>query len=43
MGKGEYILIAVLLLIGASSFTAVKDVYLLQSIAISFCAGLGFQ
>lgn len=43
MGKAEAILIGVLLLIGAGSFTAVKDVYLVQSIAISLCAGLGFR
>lgn len=43
MGKAEYILVGVLLLIGAGSFAAVKDVYLVQSIAIAVCTGLGFQ
>jgi len=43
MGKAEYALVGALLLIGAASFAAVKDVYLVQSIAIAICTGLGFQ
>lgn len=43
MGKAEYILIGILLLIGAASFAAVKDVYLVQSIGLAICTGLGFR
>ena len=43
MGKAEYALVGALLLIGGLSFAAVKDVYLVQSIAIAICTGLGFQ
>jgi len=43
MGKAEYVLVGALLLIGAASFTAVRDVYLVQSIALAICSGLGFQ
>lgn len=43
MGKAEYVLIGALLLIGAGSFAAVKDVYLIQSFALAICTGLGFQ
>ena len=41
--KPEYILIGVLLLIGAVAVPAMADVYLVQSFVLSICTGLGFQ
>ena len=41
--KPEYILVGVLLLIGAVAVPAVADVYLVQSFVLSICTGLGFQ
>ena len=41
--KPEYLLIGALLLIGAVAAPAVADVYLVQSLVISICTGLGFQ
>jgi hypothetical protein len=41
--KPEYILVGVLLLIGAVAVPAVADVYLVQSIVLSICTGLGLQ
>ena len=41
--KPEYILVGVLLLIGAVAVPAVKDVYLVQSFVLSICSGLGIQ
>ena len=43
MGKSEYILIGVLLLAGAIAFPLVKDVYLVQSLVLAICAGLGIN
>ena len=43
MVKPEYILVGVLLLIGAVAVPAVKDVYLVQSFVLSICSGLGIQ
>lgn len=43
MVKPEYILVGVLLLIGAVAIPAVADVYLVQSFVLSLCAGLGIQ
>ena len=39
----EYVLIGILLLIGALAVPAVADVYLVQSFVLSICSGLGFQ
>lgn len=39
--RPEYILIGALLLIGALAVPAVANVYLLQSVAIALCTGLG--
>ena len=41
--KPEYILVGVLLLIGAVAVPAVADVYLVQSFVLSICTGLAFQ
>jgi hypothetical protein len=41
--KPEYILIGILLLIGAVAVPAMADVYLVQSFVLSICTGLGFQ
>ncbi|MBT6285496.1 MAG: hypothetical protein HOI96_09990 [Rhodospirillaceae bacterium] len=41
--KPEYVLIGVLLLIGAVAVPALADVYLVQSFVLSICTGLGFQ
>ena len=41
--KPEYLLIGALLLIAAVAAPAVADVYLVQSLVISVCTGLGFQ
>lgn len=41
--KPEYILVGVLLLIGAVAVPAMADVYLVQSFVLSICTGLGFQ
>lgn len=41
--KPEYILIGILLLVGALAVPAVADVYLVQSFVLSICAGLGIQ
>lgn len=41
--KPEYVLIGVLLLIGAVAVPAMADVYLVQSFVLSICTGLGFQ
>jgi hypothetical protein len=41
--KPEYILVGALLLIGAVAVPAVADVYLVQSLVLSICTGLGFQ
>ncbi len=39
--RPEYVLIGALLLIGAVAVPAVANVYLLQSMVVAFCAGLG--
>lgn len=41
--KPEYILIGVLLLIGAVAVPAMTDVYLVQSFVLSLCTGLGIR
>jgi hypothetical protein len=41
--KPEYVLIGILLLIGAVAVPAMADVYLVQSFVLSICTGLGFQ
>lgn len=41
--KAEYVLVGVLLLIGAVAVPAMADVYLVQSFVLSICTGLGFQ
>jgi hypothetical protein len=41
--KPEYVLIGVLLLIGAVAVPAMAGVYLVQSFVLSICTGLGFQ
>lgn len=41
--KPEYVLVGVLLLIGAVAVPAMADVYLVQSFVLSICTGLGFQ
>ena len=41
--KPEFVLIGVLLLIGAVAVPAMADVYLVQSFVLSICTGLGFQ
>ncbi len=43
LAKPEYVLVGVLLLIGALAVPAVKDVYLIQSFVLSICTGLGIQ
>ena len=43
MGRSEYILVGVLLLAGTLAFPLVKDVYMVQSIVLAICTGLGFQ
>ena len=39
----EYILIGALLLIGALAVPAMQNVYLVQSLVLSICTGLGIQ
>jgi hypothetical protein len=41
--KPEYILVAFLLLVGALAVPAVADVYMVQSLVLSICSGLGIQ
>jgi len=41
--KPEYILIGVLLLVGAIAVPAVTDVYLVQSFVLSICSGIGIR
>lgn len=41
--KPEYILVAVLLVIGALAVPDVADVYMVQSLVLSICSGLGIQ
>jgi len=41
--KPEYILIGALLLIGALAVPAMQNVYLVQSLVLSICTGLGIQ
>ena len=43
MVKPEYILIGALLLIAAVAVPAMTDVYLVQSLVLSICTGLGIQ
>ncbi|MDP6388724.1 MAG: hypothetical protein QF654_02380 [Alphaproteobacteria bacterium] len=43
MGKSEYMLVGGLLLAGAIAFPLVKDVYMVQSIVLALCTGLGIQ
>ena len=43
MGKKEYILVGVLFLAGLLALPAVRDAYLVQSIYLAVCAGLGIQ
>jgi hypothetical protein len=43
VGKAEYILVGSLLAAGLIAFPLVKDVYLVQSLFLSICAGLGLQ
>ena len=43
LGKSEYILVGGLVFLGAVSLPLVKDVYLIQSIVLAVCGGLGFQ
>lgn len=40
--KPEYILIGTLILIGALAVPAMQNVYLVQSLILSVCTGLGF-
>ena len=41
--KPEYILIGALFLIGALAVPAMQNVYLVQSLVLSSCTGLGIQ
>ena len=41
MGRNEYMLIGALLLAAAIAFPLVKDVYMVQSIFLAICGGLG--
>jgi len=41
MGRNEYLLIGGLLLAGAIAFPLVKNVYMVQSIFLAICGGLG--
>ena len=43
LGKSEYMLVGGLLLAGAIAFPLVKDVYMVQSIYLAICGGLGIQ
>ncbi len=43
LGKSEYMLVGALLLAGAIAFPLVKDVYMVQSIFLAICGGLGIQ
>ncbi len=43
MGRSEFLLVGALLLVGVIAFPLVKDVYMVQSIVLAICAGLGFQ
>jgi len=43
LGKSEYMLVGGLLLAGAIAFPLVKDVYMVQSIFLAICSGLGIQ
>ena len=43
LGKSEYMLVGGLLLAGAIAFPLVKDVYMVQSIFLAICGGLGIQ
>lgn len=43
MGRSEYMLVGGLLLAGAIAFPLLKDVYMVQSIVLALCAGLGIQ
>lgn len=43
LGKSEYMLVGGLLLAGAIAFPLVKDVYMVQSIVLALCTGLGIQ
>lgn len=43
MNKPEYILIGILLLVGALAVPAVANVYLFQSFVLSICSGLGIR
>jgi hypothetical protein len=43
LGRSEYLLVGGLLLAGAIAFPLVKDVYMVQSIFLAICGGLGIQ
>lgn len=43
MGKSEYLLVGGMIVLGAASLPLVKDVYMVQSIVLAVCSGLGFQ
>ncbi len=43
MGKGEYLLVAALLVLGVLSLPLVQDVYAIQSIALAICSGVGLR
>ena len=43
MGKKEYALVGILLLAALLALPAVRDVYLVQSVYLAICAGLGIQ
>lgn len=41
--KPEYVLVGILLIVGALAVPALTDVYMLQSVVLSICTGLGIQ
>lgn len=41
--RPEHLLVGALLLVALVAIPAVADVYLVQSLVLSFCAGLGIQ
>ena len=43
MGKSEYLLVGGMIVLGAAALPLVKDVYMVQSIVLAVCGGLGFQ
>ena len=43
LGRSEFVLVGALLLAGAIAFPLGKDVYMVQSIVLAICGGLGIQ